>query len=891
MQKLLARQTLFFLLLLGPALCLGQTVKNYEKLNDRIVVTLDKGEIHVIPLTENTVRIQYGLEVETQLPELVFVKNADAPDFSVTESGKSLEISTSKLTVVVEKQSGALSYRNPQGKEFLRENPGSRVYEESTVQEEPTYITGQSFYSPPDEFLFGTGQFQDGYLNGRGLPRRLTQVNSQISVPFIMSSKGYGLLWHNYGLTDFNPADNILELKPAESSAEVTTVEVTTTEGTKTEIRRKGIFNGVLEIKEKGQYAIMLDVGRKMARRWQLSINDKDVINLKNYWLPPTTSTLVQLEAGKHDVQVIGENDDIATVYYRKVEDETTFRSPVSDVLDYIVFAGNADEVISSYRNLSGQAPLMPLWSLGYIHCRERFKTMDELLENAREFRKRNLPLDLIVQDWQYWGKYGWNTMRFDEDLYPDPAKMVNQLHGMNMRLMISVWSKIDKESELGQIFNERGFYIPNTDWIDFFNPDAAKFYWSNFSNKLLKPYQIDGWWQDATEPENDDLLGRKINRGTMPGERLRNVYPLYVTKTIYEGLRKDDPDRRVFILTRSGFSGQQRYAAAVWTGDVGNDWETLRRQVTAGLNYSITGMPWWTFDAGGFFRPGEGQYTDTAFHERFLRWFQFATFSPLQRVHGYQTDTEFWRFGEKVETEALRYLNLRYRLLPYIYSQAADITFNNGTLMRPLVMDFGTDPKALEQNYEYMFGPSFLVAPVLEQATKQWDVYLPENQSGWVNFWTGEHFDGGQSIKTEASLPTIPLFVKSGSIIPMGEFMQYSSERGADTLEIRVYAGEDAKFQLYEDEGTNYNYENGAFSIIPFEWDEQAQTLTVDKRKGKFEGMLEKRVFKIVPVAGNSGTGIKMADTYLPVEYSGKKVVISLRDKIEALPNTSKNE
>lgn len=258
MQKLISRQTIFFLLLLSPALCLGQAVKKYEKLSDRIVVTLNKGEIHVIPLTENSVRIQYGLEVKTQLPELVFVEKADTPDFKISESGKSLEISTSRVTVVVYKQSGALSFRNDKGMEFLSEKHVVRVFKESSVQGEPCYIAGQSFHSPPDEYLFGTGQFQDGYLNIKGLPRRLTQVNSQISVPFIMSSKGYGLLWYNYGLTDFNPADNILELKPAESSAEVTTVLVTTTEGTKTETRREGIFKGVLEIKEKGQYAMSL---------------------------------------------------------------------------------------------------------------------------------------------------------------------------------------------------------------------------------------------------------------------------------------------------------------------------------------------------------------------------------------------------------------------------------------------------------------------------------------------------------------------------------------------------------------------------------------------------------------------------------------------------------
>jgi alpha-D-xyloside xylohydrolase len=583
----------------------------------------------------------------------------------------------------------------------------------------------------------------------------------------------------------------------------------------------------------------------------------------------------VQLTAGEHQVVVTGEKKDNPSLNYRKVTDETVFRSPVAEVLDYIVFAGNADEVISNYRNLTGQVPLMPIWSLGYIHCRERFHNQDELLENAKEFRKRKLPLDLIVQDWQYWGKYGWNAMKFDEDNYPDPAQMVNELHDMNMRLMLSVWSRIDKNSELGKKFEEKNYYIPNTQWVDFFNPDASDFYWTNFSEKLLKPYWIDAWWQDATEPENDDLVGRKINNGTMPGEWLRNVYPLYVTKAVYDGLREDSPDKRVFILTRSGFSGQQRYAAAVWTGDVGNNWETLRRQVTTGLNYSITGMPWWTFDAGGFFRPGEGQYNDVDFQERYLRWFQFATFSPLQRVHGYQTDTEFWRYGQKVETEALRYLNLRYRLLPYIYSQAADITFNNGTIMRPLVMDFVNDSKALEQNYEYMFGPSFLVAPVLSKGVKEWEVYLPETLSGWYNFWTGKQFKGGQSITSEASLSTIPLFVKAGSIVPMGKFMQYSNEKSTDTLEIRVYTGSDGKFDLYEDEGTNYNYEKGAYSIIPFEWSEKKQTLIIGKRQGSYNGLLENRIFKIVWVDESNGLGIEISDSFIPLKYKGEKIEI----------------
>lgn len=339
---------------------------------------------------------------------------------------------------------------------------------------------------------------------------------------------------------------------------------------------------------------------------------------------------------------------------------------------------------------------MMPLWSLGYIHCRERYNTQAELLENAREFKQRKLPIDVIVQDWQYWGKHGWNAMRFDEERYPNPEKMMQELHDMDMRLMISVWSKIDAQSEVGKQAKENGYYIPGSDWIDFFNVDAAAFYWQHFRSGLLK-YGIDAWWQDATEPKNDDLRNRRINNGQTPGEVYRNVYPMFVSKTIYEGLRKDDPNRRAMIFTRSGFSGMQRYAAATWSGDVGYDWETLRRQIAGGLGQMAAGLPWWTYDAGGFFRPGD-QYTNPEYHEQFIRWLQAGTFLPLMCVHGYMSNTEPWRYGKKVEHIVARYLDLRYRLLPYIYSQNAAISFRGSTLMRPLVMDFPKDSLALEQ-------------------------------------------------------------------------------------------------------------------------------------------------------------------------------------------------
>ncbi len=607
-------------------------VISFEKKTDRLEIYLAKGLLVLKPMGKNVIRVQFSLSVIDENASLVFTEKVATPAFTVNESDSELTLATAKMSVVVNRTTGALKFLDAQGKLLLAEEAGGRSLVPSTVQGEPTVIARQHFASPTDEFIFGTGQFQDGYMNIKGLTRRLTQVNTQISIPFIYSSKGYGLLWHNYGLTDFNPANTKVELSPVSSSGESITVEITTTEGTKKEVRQQAGFGGTFKVEKAGRYAVLLDVGQKMARKHSVIIDNKEIISFANYWLPPTASTFVDLEAGEHTVLINGDKNDKPTFFIRLTSNETVFQSPVSEGIDYVVFAGKADEAIASYRQLSGAAPLMPIWSLGYIHCRERFRTQDEILQNTNEFRNRKLPMDLIVQDWQYWGKYGWNAMQFDEKDYPDPAKMVDSLHTLNTKLMVSVWSKVDPKCEVGKEMTAKNFYIPNTQWIDFMNPDAAACYWKNFSSRLLKPYKIDAWWQDATEPENDDLVGRKVINGSTPGEKLRNIYPLFVTKTVYEGSRNDVPEKRVCILTRSAFSGLQRYASATWSGDIGHDWETLRRQIPAGLNYVITGLPYWTTDCGGFFRPAN-QYTDTTYHERFLRWFQYATFCPLQRV------------------------------------------------------------------------------------------------------------------------------------------------------------------------------------------------------------------------------------------------------------------
>ena len=492
-----------------------------------------------------------------------------------------------------------------------------------------------------------------------------------------------------------------------------------------------------------------------MARRHNLNIDGKTVMDMQNVWLPPTSSRIVHLEAGRHQLTAELTGGDKPVLFYDKVGSETVFRSPVATAVDYTVFAGKADEVIATYRHLTGECPLMPSWALGYIHCRERFHSSDEILRAANRFRSEGMPVSMLVQDWQYWGKYGWNSMQFDEEHYPDPKALTDSLHGMGIRLMLSVWSKIDRRSEVGRMMEAGNYYIPGTDWIDFFNKAAADAYWEQF-NKRLVPLGIDAWWQDATEPENDDLVGRRVNNGQWAGEQVRNVYPLLVNKTVYEGLVK--AGKTPMILTRCGFTGIQRYGSALWSGDVGNDWETLRRQITAGLGMQAAGIPWWTYDAGGFFRPND-QYTNAEYIERMLRWIELSVYLPLMRVHGYMSNTEPWNYGAEAQAIIAGCLKEREALRPYIEECAQRIATEGYTLMRPLVFDFADDPEALKQNYEFMFGPKLLVSPITEPGVTEWKTYLPKTSGHWVERHTGKRHEGGQTVTTPVDKSRIPVF------------------------------------------------------------------------------------------------------------------------------------
>ena len=793
-------------------------------------VSFGKGTLSVRQVARNAVRIQYYEQKTTsKLPDWLYVKNDEVSSRDVT-----VDVDEARQTVTVKDRQGT-----PVFTAMLHQMKGR----EATL----------AFRSDKDEHLYGLGQFQDGYSNVRGLSRRLTQVNTQISIPMLLSSKGYGILWNNYGLVDFNPCDHLVKMRKLDEEGQTEVVNVTTTEGGRREVRQRNIYEASIDITDDGDYAILLDVGQQMARRHNLSIDGQNVIEMQNMWLPPTASTIVRLKAGHHVLKAELSRGDSPVIYYNKVKDETVFRSPVATAVDYTVFVGSPDEIIAGYRELTGVAPLMPRWALGYIHCRERFHSSDEILQTANRFRSEQLPVDVLVQDWQYWGKYGWNAMRFDEDHYPDPKALTDSLHAMNMRLMLSVWSKIDKNSEVGKQMLADNYYIPGTDWIDFFNPDAATAYWKNFSSRLV-PLGIDAWWQDATEPENDDLMGRRVNNGKWAGEDVRNIYPLLVNKTVYEGLY-NETNQRPMILTRCAFPGIQRYGSAMWSGDVGNDWETFRRQLTAGLGMQAAGIPWWTYDAGGFFRPGN-QYTDQAYIERMLRWIETSVFLPLMRVHGYMSNTEPWNYGAEAQKAIGRALNERYRLLPYIYSHAAEIASDGSTLMRPLVFDFASDAKALDQKYEYMFGRSLLVSPVTEPGVTLWQTYLPVNEGGWYDYYTGRHYEGGQSVTTTVAADYIPVFVRAGSIIPLKDD------------EVLLYPGANGTFTLYEDDGVTRDYEKGQCSRITFQWDNAQHKLTIDKRVGKYQDMAARRTFR-VKVAGGAQTTIN---------YQGKKTTNTIK-------------
>ena len=743
-----------------------------------VKIKTSDGTLTVTPMTDNSVRVQMKGKPTHAVEELLFTEKVAAPAFEKTEDNDAITIKLAKMTVVFNKADETLSYYDKDGGILFAEIPGTRVLKETTVggtpvvetstdaahtaipqpdpiPGDPTYIASQSFMMQPGDHQFGTGQFQDGYLDIMGLTRRLTQNNTQIVSPVIISSKGYGILWHNYGRTDFNPSQNMVALNalPAARPA------APPVPGMRMMAPPK-VFEGEFSVDKAGKYSVHLDVGSSARGGHTITIDGQQVYQDSNNWIP-TVSAFVELAPGKHTVQAQGSTDDKVDFYWREVDNTTTFCSPVAQDLDYAVFAGTPDEVVATFRTLTGPVPAMPDYAFGFVQCRERYDTQAELLENAHGFVDRNIPVSMIVQDWQWWGKTGWNSMVFDKDKYPDPKAMVDEVHDLGIKIMISVWSRVETGSKLGDDLRDKGYFIPGTEWVDYFNPEAAQYYWECFRDSLVK-LGFDAWWFDATEPDNDYILqNRRLANNTIPGDVYRNVYPLVMNKTMYEGFKTYyTPDDMPVVLTRSAFAGSQRYGVFVWSGDVGHDWTTLRRQLIGGLGYVSTGLPWWTYDAGGFSRPRD-QYTSADYQERMLRWIQASVFLPMMRVHGSGSHTEPWNYSDETYRIYVNCINTRYKLLPYITENAKKVSEEGYTLMRPLVFDFYNDEEALKQDCEYMFGPDYLVCPVTEPGVTSWKVYLPENANGWEDFRDGTRYAGGQYIDAPVDIEFIPVFKK----------------------------------------------------------------------------------------------------------------------------------
>ncbi len=558
--------------------------------------------------------------------------------------------------------------------------------------------------------------------------------------------------------------------------------------------------------------------------------------------------------------------------------------SDVADAVDYYFFYGpEFDKIIAAYRELTGAAPLFGKWAYGYWQSKNKYTSQTQVLGVAEKYRELHIPIDNIVQDWFWWTRTG--EMRFNSN-YPDPKGMMDQLHRNHFHLMISVWPSFDPGSHTYAEMDKRGYFIARTTVAAFHpkgaaiydatNPEARKYYWHLIDDALFKN-GADAWWMDTTEPETEgreENLMMTNNVAIGNGARYSNIYPLLTTEGVYQGQRKASDKKRVFILSRSAYAGIQRNAVVAWSGDILSDFLTYKRQIPAGLNFELSGIPYWTTDIGGFIL---GHPEDPKYRELFVRWFQYGTFCPIFRVHGTRSpdQNELWSYGSDAQSILTDFDRLRYRLLPYIYSIAWKITSEGYTPMRPLVMDFPGDVKAQNIGDQFMFGPSILVNPVTEQSAHTRQLYLPKAK--WYDFWTGAAQPGPGDVEAAAPLSRIPLYVREGAIVPMGPELQYSTEKPADPMELRVYTGADGDFTIYEDENDNYDYEKGAYATIPVHWDENAHALTIGARKGAFPGMLERRSFHIVFVGDGHGTGIDVtAQPDKVVPYSGTAITVT---------------
>ena len=785
--------TLIALALMILTVSVKASVVSFKKDNDGITCTLDKGLMKVKVCLDNTIEVKYTtLPAFLDKPSLVITNEwKTTPGFTVTDNPKEIVITTSKLKVVVNRQSNSVTYTDLNGNTILAEDDSQgKTMAEATVAGIDCYTCTSQFNSPADEALYGLGCHPEDSLsiNYKGRNQDLAIKYMTGAIPVMLSTKGYGLFWDNYSASNFFGA-----------------------------------------------------------------------------------------EAANTKYKYVSESGNMVDYYF--------------------IYGPDFDTVIASFRNASGNAPMFPKWAFGLFQSQDRYKSQAEVLSVKDKYRNNKIPVDCIVQDWFYWEPNLIGSHVMWPERYPNPKAMVDELHKANIHAMISIWPVMAKGTKTyDQMAHSGGMTDILWDnvmthtfdgYYDAHSKQARDLYWKQAYDSLIGRYNWDAWWVDQCEPDNGKLMDarRKSNFAIGRGIDYFNTYSLMHSEGLYTHWRKDVPNKRAFFLIRQSFAGEQRNAATLWSSDISCTWAAYKNQIPQGINSCASGIPFWTSDIGGYhFHWNAPDWSAPINRELFTRWFQFGTFSPIFRIHGKGERAIFSdNWDAPTKDILLKYDNLRYRLLPYIYSLSWKVTNEGYTIMRSLGFDFRDDAGIKNIPDQYMFGPSILVNPVTERMysmpnakaiKKVRSVYLPKS-ANWYDFWTGKLIPGGQTIIAAAPIETLPLYIKAGSIVPMGPYLQYATEKAADPIELRVYTGADASFVLYEDENDTYNYEQGKYSTIAMNWNEADKTLTIKDRKGEFPGMLKDRTFRIVLVSAKNGTGVEPAKQAEEVKYSGKEVKI----------------
>ena len=941
-------------------------------------------------VNDNIIRVQ--ATSEAQLPEkqsLIIVKQTSKPKFTVTD-GDVLSVKAQNVEARVEKATGRVTFFDANGKQLLKEAENGKTFKPFRVpdreigvdvvkvpEEQRNGLTWRLLFdSPKTEAFYGLGQHQSEELNMKGLNEDLFQYNTKVSVPFVLSDRNYGLLWDSYSYCRWGNPEDYLQLgklfKIYDKQGKEGHLTGTYTDrdgkrlvrdedslyfefdcpaaselGNRTEpggiknlpkgFRLNGssvVYEGFIEPQSDTRFHFIL----YYAGYIKVFIGGEEVVpeRWRTAWNPNTYKLhRTMLKGVREQLRIEWQPDgDVSYCGLRVAkpnidQQKLSIWSEMAKDMDYYFIAGqNADEVISGYRTLTGKAPVYPKWALGFWQSRERYKTSAEIEQTLGEFRKRQIPCDNIVQDWNYWVEDQWGSHQFESSRFPNPQAMLDSVHQMGGRFMISVWPKFYCNTDNYKELDKNGWMYHQAvkddihDWVgpgyvgsfyDAYDAGARKMFWQQMDENLFTKYKygIDAWWMDASEPNVRDctpMWYRKALSGpTALGTTTEyfNAYSIVNADAIYNGQRSVRPNQRVFLLTRSGFAGEQRYSTATWSGDIGTRWEDMRAQMTAGLNYCMSGLPFWGMDQGGFcvenrYMKAQSEYERTGIENEDLkewrelqaRWSQFGTFIPLFRVHGQWPLREIWNLAPENHPcyqSFVYYDKLRYRLMPYLYSMAGWVHLKDYTMMRGLMMDFNGDRNVCDIKDQWMFGPALMACPVGYYKARSRTVYFPY-KCGWYDLYTGQKvMDAVQTelgyvlgnqrrMVVDAPYDRIPVFVREGSIIPFGPEIQYCDEKPAELINLYVYAGQNGTFQLYEDEGTNYNYEKGKYATIDITYDDATKTVSFGARKGQFNGMLKNRQFNVVLVTKDAPKPLNLENPNGKlVNYNGKAVSVQL--------------